>query len=277
MLIREGRLRPLTDPRAIELVKRPDHHTAARSGGPGRHDPRSPREPEVARPEPHPAAPARPPPHARRPLRALPTTPRAGGRPGLRWLDWRSRGQCWSSASPVLALMCVAVLRSARPAVLYRGPRVGRGGGIFDDVKLRALRRRPSSASATTTGADAADREEQTPSGASCAPPTRRAAAALERAARRHGIVGPRPIRPILRGAHRSDTPRTGSASSSAPASPASPSCASPAKDPRRQVGPRPRVPRRPLVSSLYVHVIVAHPAAPHRPPPAGHRRRPAA
>jgi predicted glycosyltransferase len=30
MLIREGRLRPLTDPRAIELVKRPEHHPTQR-------------------------------------------------------------------------------------------------------------------------------------------------------------------------------------------------------------------------------------------------------
>jgi predicted glycosyltransferase len=30
MLIREGRLRPLTDPRAIELVKRPEHHPTER-------------------------------------------------------------------------------------------------------------------------------------------------------------------------------------------------------------------------------------------------------
>jgi lipopolysaccharide/colanic/teichoic acid biosynthesis glycosyltransferase len=58
----------------------------------------------------------------------------------LRALDVVLSGTILLVASPVLALLTLAVaLTSGRP-VLYRGPRVGRAGEIFTMYKLRTLR-----------------------------------------------------------------------------------------------------------------------------------------
>jgi lipopolysaccharide/colanic/teichoic acid biosynthesis glycosyltransferase len=58
----------------------------------------------------------------------------------MRTLDVLFAGTILVVASPVLALMALAVaLTSGRP-VLYRGPRVGRAGQIFTMYKLRTLR-----------------------------------------------------------------------------------------------------------------------------------------
>jgi lipopolysaccharide/colanic/teichoic acid biosynthesis glycosyltransferase len=58
----------------------------------------------------------------------------------LRGLDLAIAGTVLVVASPLLALMALAVaLTSGRP-ILYRGPRVGRAGRIFTMYKLRTLR-----------------------------------------------------------------------------------------------------------------------------------------
>ena len=58
----------------------------------------------------------------------------------LRALDVLLAGTILVLASPLLALMALAVaLTSGRP-ILYRGPRVGRAGQIFTMYKLRTLR-----------------------------------------------------------------------------------------------------------------------------------------
>jgi lipopolysaccharide/colanic/teichoic acid biosynthesis glycosyltransferase len=43
--------------------------------------------------------------------------------------------------SPLLALIALAILATSGPPVLYRGARVGRGGGVFEMYKFRTLRR----------------------------------------------------------------------------------------------------------------------------------------
>ena len=159
-LIREHRLRPLTDPRGLELAEEELRRGAApaRSGAAGRHDPRrrrmsAPR--TQSRTESRraircrPRRPPKPTRSARRRAESLAERYKQMAHEGhehrgvdtaLRALDLGDRGRraasccrrCWARSRSRSALT------SGAP-VLYRGRRVGRAGRIFTMLKFRTL------------------------------------------------------------------------------------------------------------------------------------------
>ena len=61
--------------------------------------------------------------------------------PFLRALDIAISGTILLAAAPLSALVAAAILVSSGRPVLYRGPRIGRGGEVFTMYKFRTLRR----------------------------------------------------------------------------------------------------------------------------------------
>jgi lipopolysaccharide/colanic/teichoic acid biosynthesis glycosyltransferase len=58
----------------------------------------------------------------------------------LRWLDLAIAGAILALFSPLIALVAVLIRTTTGAPVLYRGPRVGRGGEVFEMLKFRTLR-----------------------------------------------------------------------------------------------------------------------------------------
>jgi len=61
--------------------------------------------------------------------------------PLLRGLDLTIAGVILLACAPLSSLAAAAILLSAGRPVLYRGPRIGRGGEVFTMYKFRTLRR----------------------------------------------------------------------------------------------------------------------------------------
>jgi lipopolysaccharide/colanic/teichoic acid biosynthesis glycosyltransferase len=104
-------------------------------------------------------------------------------------------------ASPLLALMAIAVALSSGRPILYRGPRVGRAGRIFTMYKLRTLR--PDAEERIghlqDVALDAVTGSEHTPVGRVLRATQLDELPQLWNVVRGDmSIVGPRPIRPIF-------------------------------------------------------------------------------
>ena len=138
-LIRTGRLRPLTDERAIEVVKQREraHDRAARSGRADRHDPRSGRVTRAAA-TPTMSQTAHETLVERYARMAHTFQPRPVDRV-LRVLDRVLAAVGLVVTAPLMALCALAVRLSGSRGVLYRGARVGQGGEIFTMIKFRTL------------------------------------------------------------------------------------------------------------------------------------------
>ena len=104
-------------------------------------------------------------------------------------------------ASPVLALMGLAVVLSSGRPILYRGPRVGRAGRIFTMYKLRTLRPQAEEriGHLQDRALDAVTGSEHTPVGRVLRATQLDELPQLFNVLRGDmSIVGPRPIRPIF-------------------------------------------------------------------------------
>jgi lipopolysaccharide/colanic/teichoic acid biosynthesis glycosyltransferase len=104
-------------------------------------------------------------------------------------------------ASPVLALMGLAVVLSSGRPILYRGPRVGRAGLIFTMYKLRTLRPQAEEriGHLQDRALDAVTGSEHTPVGRVLRATQLDELPQLFNVLRGDmSIVGPRPIRPIF-------------------------------------------------------------------------------
>ena len=135
-LIRSNRLRPLTDPRALELEKRTGERERIRR------DPGllvdlmlGAAEPDADQAEPRPSSVA----EQYSDLAAEVYAPRRVDI-ALRGLDLIIAGSALVVLSPLLGLLALATLVTSGRPVLYRGQRVGRAGQVFTMYKLRTLK-----------------------------------------------------------------------------------------------------------------------------------------
>ena len=136
-LIRSNRLRPLTDPRALELEKRTGQGERIRRDPEpaGRSDARGGRAGCATQAEPRPSSVA----EQYSDLAAEVYAPRRVD-VALRGLDLIIAGSALVVLSPLLGLLALATLLTSGRPVLYRGQRVGRAGQVFTMYKLRTLR-----------------------------------------------------------------------------------------------------------------------------------------
>ncbi|MCW2967964.1 MAG: wcaJ [Solirubrobacteraceae bacterium] len=119
----------------------------------------------------------------------------------LRGLDVATAATLMVLTAPLLALLCLAVLVSSGRPVLYRGPRVGRGGTIFTMIKVRTLRPQAEERIGHLQDAalDAVTGSEYTPIGRLLRVTQLDELPQLWNVLRGEmSIVGPRPIRPIF-------------------------------------------------------------------------------
>jgi lipopolysaccharide/colanic/teichoic acid biosynthesis glycosyltransferase len=119
----------------------------------------------------------------------------------LRGLDVVMAATLLVLTAPVLALMCLAVLVTSGRPILYRGPRVGRGGTIFTIYKVRTLRPQAEQRIGHLQDAalDAVTGSEYTPIGRLLRVTQLDELPQLVNVLRGDmSIVGPRPIRPIF-------------------------------------------------------------------------------
>jgi lipopolysaccharide/colanic/teichoic acid biosynthesis glycosyltransferase len=120
--------------------------------------------------------------------------------PALRALDVTLAGVALVLAAPVLALITAGMLLTGGP-VLYRGPRVGRGGHIFTMYKFRTLRVDAERRLGSTYGPALTRRtvDEQTRAGRMLRASKLDELPQLVNVIRGDmSIVGPRPIRPAF-------------------------------------------------------------------------------
>jgi lipopolysaccharide/colanic/teichoic acid biosynthesis glycosyltransferase len=128
-------------------------------------------------------------------------TPRRGRDIELRALDVALSALFLLLASPLIAIIALAILVSDGLPVFYRGQRVGRGGRVFTMIKFRTLRRGAEQRLGAYLGEELVHRTsaEFTPVG------RRLRAAQLDELPQLWNVlrgdmslVGPRPIRPIF-------------------------------------------------------------------------------
>jgi len=128
-------------------------------------------------------------------------TPRRGRDIELRALDVALSALCLLLASPLIAIIALAIAASDGLPVFYRGQRVGRGGRVFTMVKFRTLRHGAEERLGAYLGEELVRRTnaEFTPVG------RRLRAAQLDELPQLWNVlrgdmslVGPRPIRPIF-------------------------------------------------------------------------------
>jgi lipopolysaccharide/colanic/teichoic acid biosynthesis glycosyltransferase len=119
----------------------------------------------------------------------------------LRTLDVLIAGASLLALAPVLAIVAAAVRLTSRGPVLYRGPRIGRGGQIFVMMKFRTLKQDAESRLGPHLGLELSRRTgaEMTPVGGILRATYIDEVPQLWNVLRGEmSVVGPRPIRPLF-------------------------------------------------------------------------------
>ncbi len=78
----------------------------------------------------------------------------------LRWLDLAIAGSTLAVFAPLMGVIAIAIRLTAGAPVLYRGPRVGRGGASFEMLKFRTLGRGAEQRLGTAYGEELSRRTE---------------------------------------------------------------------------------------------------------------------